>query len=101
MSTRKPVGSTTVTPEQVQALLDSVGKVKTDQDTATAATAASHEADTAVSQAQAAVSGAQALASQRKLEEAAADAKVNTDLAELQALVNALVVPAPGPEPTP
>jgi hypothetical protein len=87
-----------VTPEQLQAVLDKVASVQADLASATAATAASHEADTAVTQAQAAVTDAQALASQKKLDEAAADAKVNTDVSELQALVNGLV---PTPEPTP
>jgi FKBP-type peptidyl-prolyl cis-trans isomerase len=91
----------TVTPEQLQAVLDKVAQVQADLASATAATQFSHEADTAVTQAQAAVADAQAVAAQKKLEEAAADSRVNLDVSELQALVVGLApTPAP-PEPTP
>jgi hypothetical protein len=100
-TTRRPMTAVSVTPEQLQAVLDKVASVQADLASATAATQSSHEADTAVTQAQAAVADAQAVAAQKKLEEAAADSRVNLDVSELQAIVNALV-PAPTPPgPTP
>ena len=74
-----------ITAEQLQQLQDKVAQLVTDKGDADQKTQASNVADTAAAQ-------ANAVAAQAKLDEAAADGKVNADLGDLQAFIDGLAV---------
>jgi hypothetical protein len=79
-----------ITQEQLDLLQDKVRVLVGDKTAADGKTQVSHAADTKLTQ-------AQAEASQAKLEEAAADATVSADLADLTGFIDGLRAPPPTP----
>ena len=74
---------TVITTEQLQTIQAKVAVLVADKADADAKTQASNQADTAAA-------SANAIAAQAKLDEAAADAKASSDLADLQAFIDGL-----------
>jgi hypothetical protein len=87
------MSTVTITADQLAQLQALVTTLSNDKATADQKTQVSNTADTAAAQ-------ANAVAAQAKLDEAAADATVSTDLTNLQGFIDGLVgTPTPTPAP--